>query len=177
MPKNSITVSFDTILILRQKNESPSRLWCSGLYCRIRLYVDIKVSVSPTYRVEDSICGQVGRQNIKMHVWGRRDGAWSVRANKNGEEDTALISEQNNFFTEETRYCEKKVPFVAAGTFLSNRCLQTRATEISFDMTRTAQKTTRPTINLLFFAFFAAGKCLPSRCLATLWEYIYRHTY
>jgi hypothetical protein len=57
-----------------------------------------------------------------MHEWGGGDASRSVRDNKNGEEETALSREQNSV---ETRYYEKKAPFVAAGTFLSSRCLQT----------------------------------------------------
>jgi hypothetical protein len=35
-------------------------------------------------------------------------------------------------------------------------------------MTRTVQKTTPPTILLLFCVFIVTGTCLPSRCLATI---------
>jgi hypothetical protein len=46
---------------------------------------------------------------------------------------------------------------------------------ISLVTTRTVWETTRATIILLLHVFVEAVKFLPSRCLATIMEYIYRH--
>jgi hypothetical protein len=43
-----------------------------------------------------------------------------------------------------------------------------RTHRLSFDKTRTTQKMTRLIILLLLHVFVAEGKCLPSRCLATI---------
>jgi hypothetical protein len=67
--------------------------------------------------------------------------------------------------------------FTAAGTclpscFLANDRDRPR---LSFDTMRIAKKTTHPTILLLFRVFVSAGTCLPTRCLATIVVYTYRH--
>jgi hypothetical protein len=62
--------------------------------------------------------------------------------------------------------------FVAVGTYLPSRCLAKIGgytdPRLSFDKTRTVQKTTLPTIFLFLRVFFAAGTCLQDRCLETI---------
>jgi hypothetical protein len=47
---------------------------------------------------------------------------------------------------------------------------------LSFDTTRTEERTTLPAILLFLRVFAAAVMILPSRCLATITRYTYRHT-
>jgi hypothetical protein len=50
----------------------------------------------------------------------------------------------------------------------NNRGIHRQTHRLSFDMTRSAQKTTCPSIIQLLCVFFAAETCSPSRCLATI---------